>query len=191
MHLCSKPINKAKSFINCNFLSGYILLLLFFSQSCLKTFPILLFHLLNASSNSSLSTHSSKANLFASPFSSNSNLNDQESQSPFSPTFTITIPCTIFSTREVAKAHLQLNSSESKRPALVQRSCVPELASFLSKLQLSFTLGIFPSSWKLAHIFHIQKGEKHDSSNYQPIIISFLILQSMETKYIQTTAYPP
>ena len=43
-------------------------------------------------------------------------------------------------------------------PAIVLKSCAPELAPVLNKLfQLSYNLGIFPSSWKLAHIFPIPK----------------------------------
>ena len=61
--------------------------------------------------------------------------------------------------------------------------CAPELAPGLNKLfQLSYNLGIFPSSWKLTHIFPIpQKGEKSDPSIHCPIAITSLISKTMET----------
>ena len=91
-----------------------------------------------------------------------------------------------FSTRKVRKVLLQLNTSKSNGPdgipAIVLKSCAPELAPVLNKLfQLSYNLGIFPSSWKLAHIFSIpKKGEKSDPSNYRPIAITSLISKTME-----------
>ena len=43
-------------------------------------------------------------------------------------------------------------------PAIVLKTCAPELAPILDKLfQLSYTLGTFPTSWKLAHVFPIPK----------------------------------
>ena len=60
-----------------------------------------------------------------------------------------------FFTRNVLKVLLQLNTSKSSGldgiPAIVLNSYAPELALVLTKLfQLSYTLGIFPSSWNLA-----------------------------------------
>ena len=92
-----------------------------------------------------------------------------------------------FSTRKVRKALLQLNTSKSSGPdsipAIVLKSCAPELAPVLNKLfQLSHNLSIFPSSWKLAHVFPIPKqGDKSDPSNYRPIAITSLISKTMET----------
>ena len=62
------------------------------------------------------------------------------------------------------------------------KSCVPELVPVLNKLfQLSYSVGIFPSSWKLANVFPIpQKGDKSDPSNYRPIAITSLISKAME-----------
>ena len=127
------------------------------------------------------------ANLFASTFASNSNLDDQESQPPLYPTSTLAISPIKYSTRKVRKAILQLNTSKSSGPdgipAIVLKSCSPELAPVLNKLfQLSYNLGIFLSSWKLAHVFPIpKKGEKSDPSNYRPIAITSLISKTMET----------
>ena len=92
-----------------------------------------------------------------------------------------------FSTRKVQKVLLQLNTSKSSGPdglpAIVLKSCAPELAPILNRLfQLSYNLGIFPSSWKLAQIFPIPKeGDKSDPSNYRPIAITSLIFKTMET----------
>ena len=92
-----------------------------------------------------------------------------------------------FYTRKVRKALLQLNTSKSSGPdgipAIVLKSCAPELAPVLDKLfQLSYNLGSFPSSWKLAHIFPIpKKGEKSDLSHYRPFAITSLISKTMET----------
>ena len=129
---------------------------------------------------------SSKANLFASIFASNSNLDDQDFQSSVYPTPSITMSPIKFSTCKVRQVLLQLNTSKSNGPdgipAFVLMSCAPELAPVLKKLfQLSYNLGIFPSSWKLAHIFPIPiKGDKSDPSNYRPIAITSLISQTME-----------
>jgi len=64
-----------------------------------------------------------------------------------------------FSTRKVRKALFQLNTSKSSGPdgilAIVLKSCAPELVPVLYKLfQLSYNLGIFPSSFA-AFITHV------------------------------------
>ena len=141
---------------------------------------------LKTNSGSSSCTPSSKANLFAATFACISNVDEQESQPHFYPISTIAMPPIKLSTRKVRKA-LQLNTSKSKGPdgipAVVLRSCAPELAPVLNKLfQLSYNLCIFPSSWKLAHLFPIpKKGGKSDPSNYRPIAITSLISKTMET----------
>jgi len=71
-------------------------------------------------------------------------------------------PIIKLSTSKVRKALLPLNTPKSKGPdgipAIVLKSCAPELAPGLNKLfQLSYNLDIFPSSWTLAHIFPIPK----------------------------------
>ena len=163
-NLCSKTINNAKtSFVkrisnkiascqtgSCSFWS----LAKDVSQHfCNSSFPSL-----KNNSGSSSCTPSSKANLFASTFASNSNVDDQESQPPFYPTSTITMPTIKFSTCKVWKVFLQLNTSKSNGPdgipAIVLNSCALKLTPVLNKLfQLSYNLGIFLSSWKLAHVF--------------------------------------
>ena len=68
-------------------------------------------------------------------------------------------------------------------PAIVLESFAPELAPVLNKLfKLSYSVGIFPSSWKLAYVFPIpQTGDKSDPSNYRPIATTSLISKTMET----------
>ena len=97
------------------------------------------------------------------------------------------MPPVTFSTCKVRKNLLQLNTSKSKGPdgipAIVLKTCAPELAPVLNKLfQLSYSVGIVPSSWKLAHVFPIpKKGGKSDPSNYRQIAITSLISKTMET----------
>ena len=92
-----------------------------------------------------------------------------------------------FSTRKVHQTLLQLDTSKSKGPdgipAIVLKTCAPELALILKKLfQLSYTLGTFPTSWKQAHVFPIpKKGDKSNPLNYRPIAITSLISKTMET----------
>ena len=63
---------------------------------------------------------------------------------------------------KIRQTLLQLDTSRSKGPdgipAIVLKTCAPELAPILNKLfQLSYTLGTFPTSWKQAHVFPIPK----------------------------------
>ena len=125
-----------------------------FCQSC---FPPL-----KNNSDSSSTTPSSKANLFASVFAYNSNLDDQGVQPPHFPPSKFTMSPIKFSTREVRQTLLQLDTSKSRGPdgipAIVLKTCAPELAPILNKLfQLSYTLGTFATSWKQAHVFPIPK----------------------------------
>ena len=146
---------------------------------CHSSFPPL-----KNNSGSSSCTPSSKANLFGSAFASN--LNGQDFQLPLYPTFTITLSPIKFSTHKVRKGLLQLNTSKSSRPdgipATVLKSCAPKLTPVLNKLfQLSYNLGIFPSSWKLTpHFPYPQKGGKPDPSNYRPITITSLVSKTIE-----------
>ena len=92
-----------------------------------------------------------------------------------------------FSTLKVSKTLPQLKTSKSKGldgiPAIVLKSCAQELAPVLSNLfQLSYSVSLFPSSWKFAHVFPISKQRnKSDPSIYRPIAITSLISKTMET----------
>ena len=153
------------------------------SQNCCQpSFPPL-----KNNSESSSTTPSSKAYLFASVFAPNSNLNDQWFQPHYFPRSKFTMLPIKFSTRKVRQTLLQLDTSKSKGPdgipAIVLKTCAPELAPILNKLfQLSYTLGTFPTSWKLARVFPIpKKGDKSNPLNYRPIAITSLISKTMET----------
>ena len=154
-----------------------------FSQNCCQSsFPPL-----KNNSESSSTSPSSKANLFASVFVFNSNLDDQGVQPHHSPPLKFTMSPIKFSTRKVRQTHLQLDTSKSKGPdgipAIVLKTCAPELAPILNKLfQLSYTLGTFPTSWKQAYVFPFPKnGDKSNPPNYRPIAITSLISKTMET----------
>ena len=92
-----------------------------------------------------------------------------------------------FSIRKVRQTLLQLDTSKSKGPdgipAIVLKTCAPELAPILNKLfQLSYTLGTFPTAWKQAYVLPIpKKGDKSNPLNYRPIAITSLISKSIET----------
>ena len=167
-NLCSKTINQGKSsfvkrinnkIYSCQTgsRSFWSLAKVVLQNFCHSSFPPL-----KNNSDSSSCTPSSKANLFASTFASNSNLDDQDFQPPLYPTSTITMPPIKFSTRKVRKVLVQVNASKSSGPdgipVIILKSCAPELAPVLNKLfQISYNLGIFPSSWELTHIFPIHK----------------------------------
>ena len=152
-NLCSKTINHAKSpFVkrinnkidSCQTGSRFFwsLAKVFSQDFCHSSFPPL-----KNNSGSSSCTPSSKANLFTSTFASNSNLDDQDFQASLYPTSTITMSSIKFSTRKVWKVLLQLTTSKSSGPdgipAIVLKSCAPELSPVLNKrFQFSYNLGI-------------------------------------------------
>ena len=169
------------------FLPGRLSLLLVYGQSCLPKLCQSSFPPLKNNSDSSSTTPSSKANLFASVFASNSNLDNQGVQPHHFPPSKFTMLPIKFSTRKVRQTLLQLDTSKSKGPdgipAIVLKTCAPELAHILNKLfQLSYTIGTFPTSWKQAHVFPIpKKGSKSNPLNYRPISVTSLISKTMET----------
>ena len=190
---CSKTIKNAKSSfvqrINSKIASCQAGSCSFWSMakvvsqnSCQSSFPPL-----KNNSDSSSTTPSSKANLFASIFASNSNLDDQGVQPHHFPPSKFTMSPIKFSTRKVCQTLLQLDTYKSKSPdgipAIVLKTCAPELAPILNKLfQLSNTLGTFHTSWKQAHVFPIpKKGDKSNPLNYRPIPITSIISRTMET----------
>ena len=190
---CSKTIKNAKSpFVQIHqqqnrFLPGWLSLLLVYVQSCLRKLLPIIFPSTKNNSDSSSTTPLSKANLFASIFASNSNLDDQGVQPHHFSPFKFTMSPIKFSTRKVSQTLLQLDTSKYKGPdgisAIVPKTCAPELAPILNKLfQLSYTLGTFPTSWKQAHVLPIpKKGAKSNPFNYRPIAITSLISKTRET----------
>ena len=108
-------------------------------QFCQSSFPPL-----KNNSDSSSTTPSSKVNLIASVFASNSNLDDQGVQPHHFPPSKFTMSPIKFSTRKVCQTLLQLDTSKSKGPdgipAIVLKTCAPELAPILNKLSSFPTL---------------------------------------------------
>ena len=150
------------------FMSSRILLLLVPGQCCLTKLLPFFYSTSKNNSGSSSCTPSSKASLLASTFASNSNLDDQESQPPLYPTSNLTMSPGKFSTRNVRKALLQLNTSKSSGsdgiPAIVLKSFAPELALsstsfsiFPTILLFSLPLGslsMFPYPQKVTNLTH-------------------------------------
>ena len=169
------------------FLPGWLSLLLVYGQSCLPKLLPIIFPSTKNNSDSSSTTPSPKANLFESIFASNSNLDDQGVQPHHFPPSKFTMSPIKFSTRKVRQTLFQLDTSKSKGPggipAIVLKTCAPELAPILNKLfQFSYTLGTFPTSRKQAHVFPIpKKGDKSNPLNYRPIAITSLVSKTIET----------
>ena len=139
-NLCSKTINSAKTslvnHINHKIASYQTGSRSFWSLDKVvsQNFCYSVFQPLKNNSGSSSCTPSSRANLLSSVFASNFNVDDEESKPPLYPTTTLTMPPVEFSTLKVRKTLLQLNTSKSKGPdgipAIVLKTCAPELASF-------------------------------------------------------------
>ena len=167
-------------------MSSRILLLLVPGQCCLTKLLPFFYSTSKNNSGSSSCTPSSKASLLASTFASNSNLDDQESQPPLYPTSNLTMSPSKFSTRNVRKALLQLNTSKSSGsdgiPAIVLKSFAPELALSSTSFSIFPTILVFSLPLGSLPMFpYPQKGDKSDPSNYRLIAITSLISKTMET----------
>ena len=130
-------------------------------------------------------TPSSKANLFASVFASNSNLDDQGVQPHYFPPSKFAMSPIKFFTRIVRPTILQLDTSKSKGPdgipAIVLKTCAPEHVHILNEqFQLSYTPCTFPTSWKQARLSYPKKGDKSNPLNYCPNAITSLVSKAME-----------
>ena len=106
---------------------------------CQSSFP-----LLKNKADSSSTTPLSKANRVASVFTSNSNLDDQGVQPHHFPPSQFTMSPIKFSTRKFCQTLLYLDTSKSKGPdgipAIVLKTCAPELALFLTNFSSFPTL---------------------------------------------------
>ncbi|CAH2041149.1 unnamed protein product, partial [Iphiclides podalirius] len=128
-----------------------------------------------------------KADLLGSLFASNSTLDDRGKLPPTIPRCDATMPEVQFRQSAVRRALFSLDIHKSSGPdgipPIVLKTCAPELAPVLTRLfRLSYTLGVFPKTWKAALVHPIpKKGNSSDPSNYRPIAITSLLSKIMET----------
>jgi len=142
-----------------------------------------------------------KANTFANKFSTNSTLCDTSQLPPQIPAVNTHMSKIYFRTRAVYKILLNLDSNKSAGPDCLPAEVLKKTAASIAKplrnlFHLSFTSGVFPSSWKIANVSPIpKKGNKSDPSNYRPIAICSILAKVMETiinqklsKYLETNS---
>ena len=128
-----------------------------------------------------------KANILASHFATNSNLDDINKMPPIISTAPCKMRPTVFMTRKTRTALRQLDASKSTGPdgipVRVLKQCAPELAPILTKLfQRCYEVGYCPSQWKIAEVVPVpKKGDPSNPSNYRPIAITSVICKVMET----------
>ena len=157
------------------------------AKSVSKNFCTSQFPPLKNPDGSLASDASSKANIFAKMFSSNSTVADSTQSPPSFPRFSETITTIPFTTRLVRQTMLILDTKKASGPdgipPIVLKNCAPELAPILGKLyRLSYSMGCYPSVWKHAHVCPVpKKGTKSDPSNYRPIAITSILSKVMET----------
>eukprot|EP00061_Rhincodon_typus_P001430 g14768.t1 len=67
-------------------------------------------------------------------------------------------------------------------PAIVLKTCAPELAAPLAKLfQYSYNTGIYLTMWKIAQVYPVHKKQnKSNLANYCPISLLSIISKVME-----------
>src|ERR1700755_643843 len=131
--------------------------------------------------------HSSKAELFAQTFASNSTLDDSGAvPSPSTPSNSF-IPKIVISSKEVTSALSELNTKKSYGPdgipPMVLKTCASELAPCLGKLfRLCLSTSTFPSCWKRALIQPVpKKGDPSQPSNYRPISLTSVLSKVFES----------
>lgn len=129
-----------------------------------------------------------KAETFASHFSATSNVDDSGHVFAEKESVEVEVMSKVrFNAHNVARALQRLKANKSPGPdgipAILLKNCAKELSPHLAKLfNLSYSSGIFPTSWKLAHVFPIpKKGDKSMPSNYRPIALTSLLSKTMES----------
>ena len=136
-----------------------------------------------------ISSSYEKAELFAQQFATNSTINPPNTQLPSIPKVNSRMRNIKFKSNHVHEILSKLKTNKAtgpdQIPAIVLKKCAHELSPVLTKLfQTSHSLGVFPSSWKIANIFPIpKKGSRKDPNNYRPIALLSVISKVME-KYI-------
>ncbi|XP_045501381.1 uncharacterized protein LOC123698680 [Colias croceus] len=119
-----------------------------------------------------------KAETFAKLFAENSRLDSMNKTPPSIPNCGSVMPD--ISIRQKDVLHIMRNLDVNKAsgpdgiPAIVLRTCAPELSPVLTRLfRLSLKSGKVPKSWKLANVQPVpKKGSRADPANYRPISIT-------------------
>ncbi|KAL7634069.1 UNVERIFIED_CONTAM: hypothetical protein RMT77_015397 [Armadillidium vulgare] len=130
---------------------------------------------------------SSKAELFAQTFASNSTLDDSGAvPSPSTPSNSF-MPKIKISSKDVISALSELNTKKAYGPdgipPVVLKTCASELAPCLGKLfRLCLSTSNFPSCWKRALIQPVpKKGDPSQPSNYRPISLTSVLSKVFES----------
>ncbi|CAG4989213.1 unnamed protein product [Colias eurytheme] len=127
-----------------------------------------------------------KADVFAFHFSTNSRLDPTNVIPPSIPHCGSLMPEIRIKQKEVLNEMRNLDINKASGPdgipAIVLKTCAPELSPILTRLfRLSLKIGMVPKAWKLANIQPVpKKGSRADPSNYRPISITSIICKIME-----------
>ena len=127
-----------------------------------------------------------KADLFAKIFAANSTIDPTHTTPPKIPATQQTMPNITFHHRIIRKILRNLDVKKASGPdgipPIVLKKCAPELTPILCRLfKLSYSHGIFPDTWKFAHVQPVpKKGKKTDPSNYRPIALISVLSKVME-----------
>lgn len=127
-----------------------------------------------------------KADLFANLFADCSRLDSSGKSPPQLPPFGPKMEAVQIHQKEVLKCMLSLDVNKASGPdgipAVVLKSCAPELSPILTRLyRLSLETGKVPSSWKVANVQPVpKKGSRSDPANYRPIAITSILCKIME-----------
>ena len=130
---------------------------------------------------------SSKAELLAQTFASNSTLNDSGVIPPTPPPSNSFMPNIVISSKDVISALSELNTKKAYGPdgipPVVLKTCASELAPCLGKLfRLCLSTSTFPSCWKLALIQPVpKKGDPSQPSNYRLIALTSILSKVFES----------
>lgn len=132
-------------------------------------------------------TAEEKANLFASLFAESSRLDPGDARPPACPdgcgSSMLDIRIHQKDVRRVLR-NLDVNKASGPDgiPAIVLRTCAPELSPILTRLfRLSLEAGKVPKVWKLANVQPVpKKGSRADPANYRPISVTSILCKTME-----------
>ncbi|CAH2267191.1 jg2924 [Pararge aegeria aegeria] len=132
-------------------------------------------------------TAQEKAEILCTLFASNSSLNDGGRTPPSIPRCLSSLCDIRFTQSYVRKALFSLDVNKASGPdgipAVVLKTCAPELTPVLTRLfRHSYSAGTVPSSWKTALVHPVpKKGDKSDPANYRPIAVTSQLSKVMES----------